>query len=165
MRIFFLRPLFAVLFVALAATLVSSPRAQAQSGVRVGTLSCKLSPSIGLLVGSQQRMACRFQPNGGGPPEAYAGVMTRIGLDIGITAGGVLAWGVFAQVAGPPPPGALTGRFVGASGDIGIGLGVGANVLFGGTNNAISLQPLSLEGSVSLNLALGVAGLTLTRVR
>ena len=44
------------------------------------------------------------------------------------------------------------------------GLGAGAKVLFGGSGNTISLQPISLQGSVSLNLALGVAGLTLTWV-
>jgi hypothetical protein len=110
-------------------------------------------------------MACRFQPSNGGPSEAYSGVQNRIGLDIGITAGGVLVWGVFAQTATPITRGALAGRYGGASGDIGVGLGVGANVLFGGSNNTISLQPLSLEGSISLNVALGIAGLTLTWVR
>jgi uncharacterized protein DUF992 len=151
--------------VALILAFVASSSAQAQQGQKVGTLTCKLSPSIGLIIGSQQRMACLFQPSGGGPPEAYSGVQNRIGLDIGISAGGALAWGVFAQTAAPISRGALAGHYGGASGDIGIGLGVGANVLFGGSNNTISLQPLSVEGSISLNLALGVAGLTLTWVR
>ena len=62
-------------------------------------------------------------------------------------------------------PGVLTGRFVGASGDISLGVGAGANILVGGTARSVSLQPLSLEGQVGINLALGVAGLTLTPVR
>ena len=37
-----------------------------------------------------------------------------------------------------------------------------ANVLFGGTGRSIQLQPLSVEGSVGINLSLGVSGLTLT---
>ena len=150
--------------VALILAFVASS-SQAQKGEKVGTLTCRLAPSIGLIIGSQQRMACRFQPSNGGPSEAYSGVQNRIGLDIGITAGGVLAWGVFAQTATPITRGALAGRYGGASGDIGVGLGVGANVLFGGSNNTISLQPLSLEGSISLNVALGIAGLTLTWVQ
>ena len=77
--------------VALILALVASSSAQAQRGEKVGTLTCKLAPSIGLIIGSQQRMACRFQPSNGGPSEAYAGVQNRIGLDIGITVGGVLA--------------------------------------------------------------------------
>jgi len=109
-------------------------------------------------------MSCVFQPDGGYPPDRYAGVLGRIGLDIGITAGGVMAWGVFAQSSGPLR-GALAGTYVGASGSIGVGVGVGANVLFGGSGNTISLQPLSLQGTVSLNLALGVAGLTLRWVQ
>jgi hypothetical protein len=120
-----------------------------------------MGPSIGLIFGSRQRMACRFTPNGGGQPESYVGVMNSVGLDIGITAGGVMAWGVFAPTAGPRR-GALAGTYVGASGAIGVGVGVGANVLFGGTGRSIQLQPLSVEGSVGINLSLGVSGLTLT---
>jgi hypothetical protein len=120
-----------------------------------------MGPSIGLIFGSRQRMACRFTPNGGGQPESYVGVMNSVGLDIGITAGGVMAWGVFAPTSGPRR-GALAGTYVGASGAIGVGVGVGANVLFGGTGRSIQLQPLSVEGSVGINLSLGVSGLTLT---
>jgi hypothetical protein len=62
------------------------------------------------------------------------------------------------------PAGALAGEYVGASGDIGIGLGVGANILIGGSGRTVALQPLSLEGSVSLNVALGVSALQLRPV-
>ena len=149
---------------ALSAALVCPSAAQAPQGVKVGALTCRLAPTIGLIIGSQQRMSCVFQPDGGYPPERYAGVLGKIGLDIGITAGGVMAWGVYAPSSGPLH-GALAGTYVGASGSIGVGVGVGANVLFGGSNNTISLQPLSLQGSVSLNVALGVASLTLRWVQ
>ncbi len=141
----------------------SSVMAQTPQGTKAGVLTCKLSPSIGLIIGSRQRMSCRYDPNGGGPPEFYTGVMNNIGLDIGITAGGALAWGVIAPTAGPTR-GALAGTYVGASGAIGAGVGVGANVLMGGSNRSIALQPLSVEGSVGINLSLGVSGLTLTWV-
>lgn len=141
----------------------SSVMAQTPQGTKAGVLTCKLSPSIGLIIGSRQRMSCRYDPNGGGPPEFYTGVMNNIGLDIGITAGGALAWGVIAPTAGPTR-GALAGTYVGASGAIGVGVGVGANVLMGGSNRSIALQPLSVEGSVGINLSLGVSGLTLTWV-
>jgi uncharacterized protein DUF992 len=148
--------------ITMASVLPSS--AQAQQRSKVGSLSCRLAPSIGLIIGSSQRMTCRFTPDGRFPSETYVGVMNRIGLDIGITAGGALGWAVFASTSGPAR-GALAGRYVGASGEIGVGVGVGANALFGGSGNTISLQPLSVEGSVGLNLALGVAGLTLTLAR
>lgn len=134
--------------------------ASAQNRAKVGMLTCKTGPSIGLVVGSRQHMQCRFVPDNGLPPEVYAGTITRLGLDLGITAGGVMAWAVFATTAGLPH-GALRGRYVGASGDISVGLGAGANVLVGGSHNTLSLQPLSLEGQVGVNLALGVAGLVL----
>lgn len=150
----------AVALVALPAALVSPAAAQAPPTTSAGTLTCKLAPSIGLLIGSRQRMACRFVPNGPFPPEAYIGVLGSIGLDIGITAGGVMAWGVLAPTNGPML-GKLAGTYVGASGAVGVGVGVGANMLFGGSGRSIALQPLSVEGTVEINLSLGVSKLTL----
>ena len=140
----------------------SSAHAQGSS-VRQGMLSCRTAPSIGLIVGSTQRLACQFRSNSG-LTQDYVGRMNRIGLDIGVTAGGAMAWAVLGS-SSAVQPGALTGRFVGASGEISVGVGAGANILVGGTAQSLSLQPLSLEGQVGLNLALGVAGLTLSPVR
>jgi hypothetical protein len=131
------------------------------AGVKAGVLTCKLSPSIGFIIGSQQRMSCRYTPNAPHPPETYTGTMDTIGLDIGVTAGGGLAWAVLAPTEGPPP-GGLAGVYVGASGDASFGLGAGANVLVGGSARTVSLQPLSVEGEAGVNLAVGVSGLTLT---
>jgi Protein of unknown function (DUF992) len=144
----------------LAVVSASSAFAQTPPTTSAGTLTCNLAPSIGLIFGSRQRMACRFVPNGAFPPEAYVGVMGNIGLDIGITAGGVMAWGVLAPTAGPMR-GKLAGTYVGASGAVGVGVGVGANLLFGGTGRSIALQPLSVQGTVGINLSLGVSSLTL----
>lgn len=155
-----IKHLLAAGFAVLAAATVSPVRAETPPGTAVGSLTCKMAPSVGLILGSRQRMACRFQPNGPYPPETYAGVMGTIGLDIGVTAGGVMAWGVFAPAQGPMR-GKLAGTYAGASGAIGVGVGVGANLLFGGTGRAIALQPLSVEGSVGINLSLGVSSLTL----
>jgi hypothetical protein len=81
-------------------------------------------------------------------------------MDVGITGGGRLFWGVFAPTT-HIGQGTLRGTYVGASGNASLGLGLGANVLVGGSHRTISLQPLSVEGQVGINLALGVAGLTL----
>ena len=161
----FRKPLMFKSFIAtmlVGLVVLSAPSANAQTmpTTSAGTLTCQMAPSIGLIIGSRQRMACRFVPNGPYPPEAYVGVMGTLGLDIGITAGGVLAWGVLAPTAGPMR-GKLAGTYVGASGAVGVGVGVGANLLFGGSNRSIALQPLSVEGSVGVNLSLGVSSLTL----
>ena len=83
-----------------------------------------------------------------------------VGLNVGVTAGGILSWTVFAPTTGVPA-GALAGEYVGASGDIGIGIGAGANILLGGSGRSIALQPLSVEGSVAFNVAVGVSMLKL----
>ncbi|MGB8677464.1 MAG: DUF992 domain-containing protein, partial [Pseudolabrys sp.] len=89
--------------------------------------------------------------------------LNMIGLNIGISAGGVFGWAVLAPTVGIPA-GALAGEYVGASGDIGLGLGVGANVLIGGSGRTFALQPVSLEGSVAVDVALGVSALKLRPV-
>jgi Protein of unknown function (DUF992) len=61
--------------------------------------------------------------------------------------------------------GALAGEYVGASGDVGVGIGAGANVLVGGSNRSIALQPVSLEGSVALDVAAGLSQLKLRPVQ
>jgi hypothetical protein len=105
-------------------------------------------------------MDCQFNKSQGGRPERYSGAVTRVGLDIGFTGGGVMSWVVFAGQSNLAR-GALAGQFVGASGDVALGVGVGANVLVGGSRRSVMLQPLSVSGQVGINLALGVAGLTL----
>jgi hypothetical protein len=149
---------------AAALSLSAASRTSAQNSVKAGMLSCRTSASIGLVVGSRQKLRCRFTPDNGGPPENYVGAINRLGLDLGITAGGVLGWAVFSSTSGVPR-GGLAGKYVGGSGDISLGIGVGANALFGGSHNSVALQPLSIEGQVGVNLALGVAGLTLTRAQ
>jgi len=149
---------------AVMVTFVPPAVAETTSSVKAGVLTCKLSPSIGFIIGSHQTMQCQYTPNNPHPPETYTGTMNTIGLDIGVTAGGGLAWAVLAPTDGPPP-GALAGTYVGASGDASFGVGAGANVLVGGSARTISLQPLSVEGEAGVNLALGVSGLTLAWVR
>lgn len=145
--------------------LLSTPLAAQEVGqTKVGALSCRTSASLGLIVGSHQKIACRFTPDNGGPPENYVGYINRLGLDLGIRAGGALAWAVIAPTNGVPH-GALAGKYVGASGGVSVGLGAGANVLVGGSHRSFALQPISIEGQVGVNLALGVAGLTLASAR
>lgn len=151
-----------IIWFALAGALfgLTAAPAAAQSGVKAGLLTCKTGPSVGLIVGSHQHMHCRFDPDNGGPSEAYSGAITRVGLDVGFRAGGVMAWAVFAPTAALPHH-ALRGRYVGASGDASFGIGAGGKLLVGGSHHTVSLQPLALTGQVGVNLALGVAGLTL----
>lgn len=138
----------------------ASPAFAQSQPVRVGGLTCDTGPRVGLVLGSRQRMSCVFRSNATGRRYRYTGRITRVGLDLGITGRGRLFWGVFAPTS-HIGPGTLRGDYVGVSGNASLFLGLGANVLVGGSNRTISLQPLSVEGQIGVNLALGVAGLSL----
>jgi Protein of unknown function (DUF992) len=106
---------------ALVAMLAMPAAAQApQSWTQVGGLSCQVDPNVGFIVVGSQSMRCLFTPNAPQEREAYAGALNTVGLNVGISAGGVLGWAVFAPTTGLPV-GALAGEYVGVSGDIGIG--------------------------------------------
>jgi hypothetical protein len=126
--------------------------------VQVGTLACSISAGVGLVVASQRNVSCNFQPDGG-PPEAYTGTMTRIGVDVGFTTGGAMVWGVFAGTN--RFAGMLNGTYAGATAEATVAAGLGANVLVGGSNRSVALQPLSVQGQVGLNVAAGVGALDL----
>lgn len=145
---------------AILAALCASTTAQAQRILRVGGLTCSTSPRVGLVLGSRQDMRCTFVESATGRQYRYSGKIRRVGLDIGVTRGGTLVWGVFARKS---QIGATTlrGHYVGVSGNVAVGLGLGANVLVGGSRRSITLQPLSVEGQIGLNLALGATNLTL----
>jgi hypothetical protein len=146
----------AIVGAAVLGTVFTTPADAQRDRVQVGSLECSLSSGIGLIVGSQRNIACNFKPQGG-PPEAYAGTLTRIGLDIGVTGGGAIIWAVFAGTNSYA--GMLTGTYVGASAEMSIAAGLGANVLVGGSNRSVALQPLSVQGQVGLNVAAGIGSL------
>lgn len=133
--------------------------ASAQSRVQVGTLSCTLAPNVSFIIGSVRDMSCSFSPRHG-RTRSYQGTVRRLGLDIGVSGKSVLAWAVFAPSSSVRPE-TLRGSYVGASANAAIGAGLGANVLVGGNNNTIALQPLSVEAQTGLNIGLTVSDLTL----
>jgi hypothetical protein len=127
--------------------------------VRAGLLSCDVAGGAGLLLGSHKLVSCSFTPEGEGRREDYDGSITKYGLDLGLTRGSRMLWIVLTNtVAGP---GFLAGDYFGAAGEATVGGGLGANVLLGGSNRTVALQPLSLSGQTGLNLAVGVAALQL----
>ena len=158
------RTVFAAAFIAAAAlaTVLTSPADAQPRRVQVGTLNCSLSSSIGMIVGSQRNVNCLFRAENA-PDEAYTGTMTRIGLDVGVTSGGVIIWAVFADTN--RYAGMLSGHYVGATAEVSIAAGLGANVLVGGSNRSVALQPLSIQGQVGLNIAAGVGELDLHLAR
>jgi hypothetical protein len=153
--------LFRILAAAVAlGTLIVATGASAQGRAKVGTLTCNLAPTVGFIVGSRQRLSCTYSPDGPFPQELYYGSITTVGVGIGFTGGGRLVWAVFAPTNGYRH-GALAGTYVGASADVTIGVGLGANALVGGSHRSFALQPLSVQGNVGFNVGGGVSQLRL----
>jgi hypothetical protein len=143
----------------LALGLLTLP-AQADGGVKLGMLVCDVSGSIGLILGGSEAASCTFQgPNG---TEYYKGRISQVGIDIGVTTGAVMSWAVFAP--GQVGKGALAGTYAGATAAASFAVGLGANVLVGGSQNSIALQPVSVEGQAGVNIAAGLASFKLEYV-
>jgi hypothetical protein len=130
---------------------------------KVGSLDCDISAGIGLIIGSRKDVRCQFTSSRRGRREFYVGSISKFGLDVGATAGGRMVWAVYAPTS--LRRGALAGTYSGASGEATIGAGLGANVLVGGNSRTIALQPVSIQAQAGLNLAVGVAGLSLVPAR
>ena len=143
----------------LVASLADANAQQPIQRVQVGVLECRGGSSVGFIVGSVTNLGCVLRASGV-PDDSYVATIRKVGLDIGITQESALAWAVYAPVA-RLGPGNLSGNYAGAQGSASIGVGLGGNVLVGGSANSIALQPLSVQGQVGLNLALGVEALEL----
>ena len=147
---------------AACAALTAALPSQAQSpGVKLGTLSCHVSSGWGFIFGSSKGVNCVF--SGEGRVEDYRGSITKFGADIGYQQSGVIVWAVLAPSA-EVKPGSLAGTYAGATAGASVGVGLGANVLVGGSAHQFALQPVSIEGMTGLNVAAGIAGLTLEHV-
>ncbi|UFX44087.1 DUF992 domain-containing protein [Bradyrhizobium sp. 41S5] len=152
---------FTLLAGAIAAltAIVGANAQQPSQRVQVGVLECRGGASVGFIVGSVTHLGCVLRANGL-PEDRYIATIQKVGIDLGITQESALTWGVYAPVE-RLGPGALSGNYAGAQGSATLGVGVGGNVLVGGSDNTIALQPLSVQGQVGVNIAAGLESLEL----
>ncbi len=129
------------------------------AGVKIGVLTCHVSSGWGFIFGSSKDLRCNYSPSHG-YGERYAGTVSKFGVDIGYTAGGIIVWDVVAPTSSMKR-GALAGSYAGATASATAGIGVGANVLVGGLDRSIALQPVSVEGNTGLNVAAGIGAINL----
>ena len=141
-------------------TFLAASQARAQSTVTLGTLTCTGGEGIGLVVGSNKSYACQFLPTDGEKAQTYEANVTKIGLDIGITGTSTIVWSVLSTSL-DTHKGMLAGTYSGATADASIVYGGGAKILVGGGQGSVALQPLSVQGQTGVNLAVGVAAMTL----
>lgn len=151
--------LAAAAMVAAVVALPGPADAQGGGGVKAGILTCNVSSGWGFVFGSSRELNCTYSPKPD-KSERYTGSISKWGVDIGYVQSAVIVWAVFAPTA-DVAAGALAGDYGGVTAGASIAVGLGANVLIGGSNKQIALQPLSVEGNQGLNVAAGIAAISL----
>ena len=150
-----------VLGAALAAAIIGiSGAALAAPTAQVGRLSCDVEKGIGLIITSSKDITCKFMRKGM-KTETYHGKIDKFGLDIGFTERTHIEWLVFTASGHEVTKHSLAGTYVGASAEATLGLGLGGNLLVGGSDKAYTLQPFSIQGQTGLNYSIAFTGLTL----
>lgn len=140
---------------ALGAALLAAAPASA-AGVKVGTLTCDVEAGWGYVLGSQKDLNCVFKSATNGTETHYTGDVTKLGIDVGYTNAGVMVWGVVAPSKDMQAD-ALEGTYAGATAGVTAVVGGNLNVMIGGLDKSITLQPISVEGNsgVSVTAAIG----------
>jgi hypothetical protein len=143
---------------ALATTVLAAP---VNAGtLRLGTLDCTIDGGVGYVVTSNKGVACTFRPYHHGPAEQYTGMISKLGVDVGQTHQGQLAWAVLAATRSHDE-GDLAGHYYGVNAEASVVTGGGANLLVGGLGSAFMLEPLSVQAQTGVNLAVAVTSLEL----
>ncbi|MEO0327367.1 MAG: DUF992 domain-containing protein [Pseudomonadota bacterium] len=138
---------------------------QAQERIELGNLECFVDEGSGFIIGSTKDISCVFYPLDDTKPEQnYFGVISKYGLDIGTTEQAYLTWLVVAPTNAQLGPGFLAGDYFGASASASFAVGLGANVLVGGSSQTFALQPLSVGTQVGFNIAAGIAEIELRSI-
>ena len=131
---------------------------RADTAVSAGMLTCHVSSGWGFVFGSTRDLRCLYTDSG--RTEKYIGKISKFGVDIGYLQSGVIVWAVLAPTT-DLAAGALTGSYGGVTAGASAGVGANANLLIGGSTKSISLQPASIEGDKGINLAAGIAAISL----
>ena len=152
-----------MLAAAAAVVALSSAGQAAPAGIKIGTLTCDVAAGAGFVFGSSKDLRCEYAPTRA-TVERYAGTISKWGVDIGYTGKGKLVWAVMAPTS-DVRPGAIEGEYAGATAQANVGVGLGANVLIGGLDKSVALQPVSVQGSTGLNVAAGIGSISLKHVR
>jgi hypothetical protein len=146
-----------------AGALSTTAFAQEIKRTELGLLECTVEGGVGMLLGSSKKMTCEYTHTDD-TIEKYTGKIDKLGLDIGVTGESYMKWIVFTPLGNAVGDYALSGVYRGVSAEASLGIGLGANALIGGSDKQIGLQPLSIEGKTGLNLAVGLAAMTLEAV-
>jgi hypothetical protein len=148
-----------MMVIAIALCTPSAHAEEHKMTVRAGYLTCHVASGWGFVFGSSRTVKCAYTRDKD-YTEYYTGSITKFGADIGYLSSAVMLWAVVAPTTNLGE-GALAGHYGGATASVALGVGAGANVLVGGFKKSIALQPVSIEGQNGLNVAAGIASLSL----
>jgi len=147
------------IFTAMALTMAAAPAFAGNStaGTKIGVLTCKTVPhtTVNLLIHSTTDVRCDFVATDGSGVEHYIGETgIGFGVDLSFKEESTIAFTVFAadMHSGNHK---MAGKYVGAGGSAKVGAGVGAQVLVGGGDSSISLQP-AIEGNTGIGASAGL---------
>lgn len=155
----------AIVALLIAPTAGATGFALAEDRIEVGHLRCFVDSGTGYVVGSVKDISCTFTPaEEAREPDPYFGIISKLGLDIGFTDESVIEWLVIAPTNALYDRGALSGDYVGASASASFAVGLGANVLVGGSDQTFALQPISVQTGTGINFAAGVAEMQLRSI-
>jgi hypothetical protein len=143
-----------VLFGLATAAALAAPMAYAD-GEDMGVLTCKLTDVQNDIVYTEEEFSCEFKPKTG-DTQPYTGQIKAIGVNLSVTKDMTMVWAVFApsDIAGTADY--LKGRYVGGTASVALAAGGAANVLVGGTEETITLQPLSVSGIKGTGVNVGI---------
>jgi hypothetical protein len=151
-------------FLLTSLVLAYTPFAMAEEGKgEVGIITCKYIPGskVNLLIHSSASFDCVFEH--GGEKDYYDGEAgIGLGLDLQWTEQSTMAYSVLASTGQEMDwSNALNGTYTGGKASAALGVGLGAAVLIGGSNDSIGLVPLAIEGSTGLGATAGIGYLSL----
>lgn len=149
----------ATIAAAMSAAMLATAPAHA-AGVKVGTLTCDVEAGWGYVLGSQKDLNCEFKSGTNGTVAKYTGDVTKLGVDIGYTNTGTMIWAVVAPSKDMQAD-ALEGTYGGVTAGATAVVGGNLNVLVGGLDKSITLQPISVEGNSGLSLTAAVGAMQL----
>ncbi len=151
---------------ALILSTLAVPAVAQESGVEIGQLNCEVAGGAGFIFGSSKNLSCTFtSSNTDIAPEVYSGDIKKFGIDIGVTGKSVILWTVVSAKPDIYEPGSLEGTYAGGTASAAFVAGLGANVLLGGSEQSFALQPISVSASTGVNVAVGLAQVTLTKMQ
>ncbi len=163
MKVLNLKTLMSVLALS---TLVMTPIATVQAeGAKgeIGVVQCDLIPGskVNLLIHSSASFNCVFTHDG--QKDYYNGEAgIALGIDLQWSDSSTMSYSVLASTAkGIDWSTALNGSYSGGKASAALGVGLGAAVLIGGSNDSFGLVPLAVEGSTGIGASAGLGYLNL----